>query len=93
MSVSVSLYSKKENEIYNFLNRFKENTINDKTVLKWSKDYKNPIELADIIGVFIDNRDSFDINMWVNLDEGFYMNVTSYNADKLIRYLFERYPY
>ena len=93
MSVSVNLYSKKENEIYNFLNRFKENTINDKTVLKWSKDYKNPIELADIIGVFIDNRDSFNINMWVSLDQDFYINVTNYNADKLIRYLFERYPY
>ena len=93
MSVTVSLYSKKENEIYNFLNKFKENIVNDKKILEWSKTYKNPIELADIVGVFIDNQDIFDINMWVSLDENFYINVTNYNADKLIRYLFERYPY
>ena len=93
MSVTVSLYSKKENEIYNFLNRFKENTIDDKTVLEWTKNYENPIELADIVGVYVDNLDEFEINMWVSLDENFYINITNFNADKLIRYLFERYPY
>ena len=93
MSTSVSLYSKKENEIYSFLNKFKEKSIDNKSVLEWTKKYENPVEIADIVGVFIDNKDLFDINMWVSLDEGFYINVTNYNADKLIRYLFERYPY
>ena len=49
--------------------------------------------MADIIGVFIDNIDKYQINMWVCLDEGFLLNVTEQNADKIIRYLFERYPY
>ena len=93
MNASVSLYSKKENEIYSFLNKFRENLVKDKSILEWSKNYENPIEIADIIGVFVDNQDIFDINMWISLDEGFYVNVTNYNADKLIRYLFERYPY
>ena len=54
---------------------------------------ENPIEIADIIGVFIDNNDVFDINMWVSLDKDFFINVTDNNADQIIRYLFERYPY
>lgn len=93
LNVSVNLYSTKENEITKFLNKFynnKEKIIENKT---WFKEYTNPIEMADIIGVFIDNNDKFQINMWICLDEGFLLNVTEHNADKIIRYLFERYPY
>ena len=93
MNVSVNLYSTKENEIGKFLNKFyddKEKIVENKT---WYKEYQNPVEMADIIGVFIDNNEKFQINMWVCLDEGFLLNVTEYNADKIIRYLFERYPY
>ena len=93
LNVSVNLYSTKENEISKFLNKFyddKEKIVENKT---WYKEYQNPVEMADIIGVFIDNNEKFQINMWVCLDEGFLLNVTEYNADKIIRYLFERYPY
>ena len=93
MSVSVNLYSKKENEISRFLKSFNNLNKDNKKILEWEKEYKNPIEIADIIGVFIDNNDKYDINMWVSLDENFFINVTEYNAEKIIRYLFERYPY
>lgn len=93
MSVSVSLYSNKDNEIYSFLNSFSKDTLQNKSTLEWTKEFKNPIEIADIIGVFIDNNDKFNINMWISLDENFSINVTNNNADKIIRYLFERYPY
>ena len=62
-------------------------------LLEWKKEFENPIEIADIIGVFIDNNEKFKINMWISLDKGFFLNVTDYNADQIIRYLFERYPY
>jgi len=90
----VSLYSKKEKEIYRFLNSYnnKEAT-NNKKILEWKKEFLNPIEASDIIGVFIDNNEKYDINMWVSLDKDFFINVTDHNADKIIRYLFERYPY
>ena len=55
--------------------------------------YKNPVEMADIIGVFIENKEAFKINMWVSLDENVLINVSENNADKLIRYLYERFPY
>ena len=93
MSVCVNLYSKKENEIYRFLNSYNKNELKDKSILEWSKIFENPIEVADIIGVFIDNNEKFDINMWLSLDENFFINISNNNADKIIRYLFERYPY
>lgn len=94
MSVIVNLYSKKNNEIVRFLKSYnKENIDENKSILEWKKEFENPIEIADIIGVFIDNNESFDINMWISLDKDFFINVTDNNADQIIRYLFERYPY
>ena len=93
MSVIVSLYSKKNNEIKNFLKSFDNTNLSSSNTLEWKKTFENPIELADIIGVFIENKEKFDINMWVSLDEDFFININDYNADQIIRYLFERYPY
>lgn len=93
MSVVVTLYSKKNNEIDRFLNKYNKKIIHDKNAMEWKNCIENPIEIADIIGVFIDNNDNFDINMWISLDKNFFINVTNNNADQIIRYLFERYPY
>jgi len=92
VSTIVNLYSKTNNEISRFLNNYNEEKIND-NLLEWEKEFINPIELADIIGVFIDNNEKYDINMWISLDKDFFINVTDNNADQIIRYLFERYPY
>lgn len=93
MNTVVSLYSEKNNEIKKFLSSFFEKEINIDDPLTWSKKYENPVEMADIIGAFIENNDRFSINMWVSLDKGVFVNITDNNADKIIRYLFERYPY
>ena len=93
MEALVSLYSNKENEIKKFLDCFYEKDIITEHNLKWEKSYFNPIEIVDIIGTFIDNNDKYDINMWISLDKDVLINVTNFNADKIIRYLFERYPY
>lgn len=93
MGIVVRLYSNNANEINKFLKKFYGNNNFNGKDLMWECCYSNPIESADIIGVFTDNKEDFNINMWVSLDEGFFLNVTSYNSDKIIRYLFERYPY
>ena len=49
--------------------------------------------MAEIIGTFIDNNDKFHINMWISIDEGFSINVTDNNANQIIKYLYERFPY
>ncbi len=93
MSVTVNLYSNEKSEIKRFLSSFYDENINIDNDLKWEHCFENPIESVDIIGVFIDNNENFKINMWVSLDEGFFINITDFNADKIIRYLYERYPY
>lgn len=97
MNTIVKLFSNEKGEIYRFLNKFYNktdvSTTNESASLEWENLYKNPVEMADIIGVFIENKEAFKINMWVSLDENVFINVSENNADKLIRYLYERFPY
>jgi hypothetical protein len=93
MNPSVTLYSNKKNEIKKFLDAFYEDDIKLSDPLTWKKEFKNAIDIANILGAFIDNNYKYDINMWICLDKNFFINVTEYNAEQIIRYLFERYPY
>lgn len=93
MVTIVNLYSEKEGEINKFLSKFYNTNVNVLNSLKWEKEYNNPIEMAEIIGAFIDNKDKYNVNMWVSLDKGIFINVTENNVNELIRYLYERFPY
>lgn len=93
MGAIVNLYSDKKGEISKFLSSFYKKDISLNNDLKWENIFDDPVEMADIVGTFIDNKDLYKINMWVSLDRGAFINVTENNADNLIRYLFERYPY
>lgn len=93
MKATINLYSVKNGEIQRFLNSFYNKKIELKNDLKWFKDFENPIEINDMIGTFIENNDKYKINMWISLDKGIYINVTDHNADKIIRYIYERFPY
>lgn len=94
MNAFIRLYSNKSGEISNFLKHFFNNqTINIDNDLLWEKEYINPIETVDMIGALIENKDDYKINMWISLDKDIFINVTEKNADEIIRYLYERYPY
>ncbi len=93
MKTSVNLYSEKKGEINNFLSKFYNTNLNISNNLSWEKIYDNPIELAEIVGTFIDNFEDFKINMWISLDEGIFIKITNRNANEFIKYLYERYPY
>lgn len=93
MKCKVQLYSTKKNQINEFLKVFFDRDFEISDKLAWEKEYDNPIELAEIIGGFIDNNYKFSINMWISIDEGVLINVTDSNADELIKYLYERFPY
>ncbi len=91
---TVTLYSDKIGEIKRFLDSFyNKEILSDNTILKWEKQFDNPVEISDIIGTFIENNDKFKINMWVSFDKNLFINITEHNADKIIRYIFERFPY
>lgn len=95
MNAIVRLYSDKIGEIPKFLAHFFDKntpqTIEEE--LLWQKEYENPVEIADIIGAYIENQEDYKINMWVSLDKDLFINITKNNADEIIRYLYERYPY
>ena len=93
MEAIVRLYSSKREEINRFLNNYFNEKHNYLNLLEWEKKYQNPVEITDIIGAFIDNNDRYSINMWISLDEGFFINVTEENAAKIIRYIYERFPW
>ena len=93
MLVTVKLRSKKKNEINSFLSMFYETNMDIPDNLKWQHEYNNPIEASDIIGVYIDNYESFNIRMWLCLDKDVFINITSRNGNEVIKYLFERFPY
>ena len=61
MKSIVRLYSNENGEILKFLNKF-NNIIEIKNDLEWEKEFENPVEIADIIGAFIENNDNYKIN-------------------------------
>lgn len=97
MKTFIRLYSNENGEITRFLEHFYHSSQNfntkDISLLEWEQSFENPVEMADMIGVFIDNVDDYKINMWVCLDKDILINVTKNNVDDLIRYLYERFPY
>ena len=48
---------------------------------------------GDVDKTFIDNIDDFEIKLWICLDKNVYININEENANNVIKYLFERYPY
>ncbi len=93
MESVVNLYSDKPGEISRFLTNFYNKDFRLDNDLKWENKYSNSIEIVDIIGALIDNKDNYKINMWVSLDDGLFINVTENNSNEIIKYLYERFPY
>lgn len=93
MIAHVNLYSDKQGEINRFLSVFYNSNVDTSNSLKWEKSFDNPVEISEIIGTFIDNKEKFKINMWISLDKDVFINVTDYNANEIIKYLYERFPY
>lgn len=98
MQAVVRLYSTLSGEIKKFLIEFYGNSNFDLKNIsseskEWEHGYPNPIEIVDIIGAYIENIEDFNLSMWISIDSGVFIKVTTDNADELIRYLYERFPY
>ena len=94
MVAKVILFSSKSGEINNFLNKFyaPSQTITNKS-LSWEKHFLNPVDVSEIVAAFSDNHTNFDIDMWISLDQDVFIKISPKNADLVIKYIFERYPY
>lgn len=93
MIATINLYSNKKGELNRFLSKFYNTDLEIENNLNWENKYKNPIELADLIGTFVDNNDDFNITMWICLDKDLFIRITEKNANDIIKYLYERFPY
>lgn len=93
MISSVVFFSNEKGEINNFLNKFYDKNLGVENSLSWIVNFKNPVEIADIVGAYIDNKDLYKINMWICIDKFVYINITENNANEVIKYLYERFPY
>lgn len=91
--MTVNLFSEKAGEVNQFLSRVYDTDLGISDKSSWEKEYANPVDIADIIGIYIDNIDRFNLHLWVCLDKGFYIHVTDENGNALIKYLYERFPY
>ena len=80
-------------EIKKFLNSFYSETIILENQLFWKKEFDNPTEIVELIGVFIDNKEKINANMWVSLDKDVFICVNDNNSNNLIKYIYERFPY
>ena len=93
MGAIVDIYSNDNLEIKKFLSAFYNKEIDINNNQQCEIVYRNPLYCADIISSYIENINKFKINIRISFDRNLFINITKYNADKIIRYLFERYPY
>lgn len=89
----MNLFSENDNELNKFLKMFYEKNIELKDSFSYEEKFENPIDMIEIISTLIDNNEKFNIAIWITLDSDIYINITETNLNKIIRYLFERYPY
>ena len=92
INYSVNLFSESSKDLEKFLSLFYKHTINLNQSLMYEVFYENPIEMIELISTAIDNNDKFNIGIWISIDKDIFINITENNLDKIIRYLFERYP-
>ena len=93
MIAKINLYSSKKGELNRFLSSFYNANLDISNNFEWEKEYANPIELAELIGIFIDNSDSYLLDMWISLDKDIFISINDNNANSIIKYLYERFPY
>jgi len=92
MLAFVNINSQKNGEVNRFLSKFYNHNLKLRES-NWQKKFSNPIEIAELIGVYIDNFEDFDLSFWFSLDEGVVVKVDKTNANEIIKYLYERFPY
>ena len=75
MVASVNLFSNKKGEINKFLSKFYNTNLDVENSLNWEKNYSNPVEIAEIVGIYIDNFEDYLLNMWISLDKNVFIKV------------------
>jgi len=90
MSITVNLWSRKCGEIKRFLESYYEKTLDlDSELTTWECEYEKPLESVDLISAVMDNTDTFQINVLIQVDKGQYHIITNDNHNEVIKDIFE----
>ena len=92
MFFSINIYSQKIGEIEKFLKSYYDCDIKIKNKLFWNKNFSSPFEIMDMISIYIENKEKFNITIWISIDKNVYICVTEDNINELIKYIYERFP-
>ena len=87
----LNLFSENKENLNNFLEKFYNKNFNIEN-LKFEKFFDSPIDMIEIISTLVDNNDKYKIGIWISFDKNIFINISEKNLDKIIRYLYERYP-
>lgn len=88
---TLNIFSENKDNLQIFLNKFYQDYFEIKE-FKYEKNFDNPIDMIEIISTLIDNNEKYPAGIWISIDKDIFINVSELNLDKIIRYLFERYP-
>lgn len=88
----LNLFSENNKDLENFLSSFYNDNIQIKE-LNYETSFDNPVDMIEIISTLVDNNEKYPIGIWISIDSNIFIRITDLNLNKIIRYLFERYPY
>ena len=92
MQAIINLYSEVSGEIKKFLEAFFSKNVELVDDLFWEYKYENPVDMIELISCFMDNKDTYKINLWISIDNGIFINITDDNLEEIIKYIYERFP-
>lgn len=92
MFYSINIYSQKNDEIEKFLKAYYDCDIKIENRLFWNKSFSSPFEIIDMISIYIENKEKYNIAVWISLDKNVFIYVTEDNINELIKYIYERFP-
>ena len=72
---NINLYSPKSGEINRFLTSFYNKEIQLPDDSKYNISFENPVEMTDLIGTYIENKEKYKINMWISIDKNIYIKL------------------
>jgi hypothetical protein len=86
MAVSLSLWSTKQGEIRRFLHSFYERDYkHEELSRRWVGDFYNPMDSIDMISALMDNLESFDVTLYLHMENGYLHKITKSNYDDVIK--------
>lgn len=87
--IAVSLWTSKQGELRRFLERYYcKEVIIEEDVGQWVYIYKKPVDAVDLISAVMDNKDKYEINVCIQVDNGDLHPITAENHNDVIKGIF-----